>query len=234
MDNRNIKFPKSSLIVAILCVIAIAAFIVFYSKGDTDAKYFLAVIAVWVLLMPIFIVEAIANIRHCLRYFKLKKVAQLGTDGVCRIVDYRIVKYNNKRWNKRFALIVKYIDNGIEKKYKTGYDYVAEEYRYLKSLQEIKCKYKGRLLFITEKIPDEIYENLTVIGKVKSKFLRTFLVIWQIIGAVGAALLLVGIFATLMTDSNLYLIIGVLCLFIPNLICGLIFAVHFLITLGHY
>ena len=230
MDNKKIKFPKSSLVIAILCVIAIVAFIVFYSKGDTDAKYFLAVTAVWVLLMPIFIVEAIANIRHCLRYFKFKKVVQLGTDGVCQIVDYRVMKYNNKRWNKRFALIVKYVDNGIEKKHKTGYDYVVEEYRYLKSLQEIKCKFQGNSLIITEKIPDKIYENLTVIGHVKSKFLRTFLVVWQIIGGIGVALLLAGIFATLMTESNLYLIVGILCLFVPNLICGLIFAVHFLIS----
>lgn len=230
MNKHNDKFPKSNLLFAILSFVAIFAFFVFFFTANRESKYFLAVTAVSVLLMPIFIGSAIGNTKHFLNYFKYKKVEQFGTDGVCHIVDFQKMKYNNKKWDVRYSLVVKYYDYGIEKTYKTGYDYVAEEYKYLKSLPELKCKYIDKLLIITEKIPDNIYENLTVIGKVKSKFLRTFIVVWQIIGWIGAALVLAGIFATLVTQNSMYLIAGVLCLFIPNLICGIIYAIHFVIT----
>ena len=230
MVSRNKKFPKSSLFVAILCAILILAFIVFYITGNKDVKYFWAIIAVMGLLMPVFIVFAFLNIKHCLNYYKFEKVKQFGINGVCQIIDFQTRKYNNNKWNVRYSLIVRYYDNDIEKTFTTSYDYIKEEYDYLITKEEIKCKYKGNLLYITEKIPDKIYKDLTIYGKEKSKFMRVFILLWQILGYIGAALTLVGIAAMIITENHLYLIIGVLCAFVLNLICGLIYGLHFIIT----
>ncbi|MDE5546147.1 MAG: hypothetical protein K2I88_01650, partial [Anaeroplasmataceae bacterium] len=155
---------------------------------------------------------------------------QYGKDGTCQIVDYRTVMYNKKKWNIRYALIVQYYEDNIMKTYKTGYDFLEVEYQYLISLEKIKCKFKNNSLIITEQIPDKIYENLTVYGIDNSKFRRVFIVVWQIIGWIGALLLLAGIVGTILTEDSLYIILGVLCLFIPTTICALIFGIHFLVT----
>ena len=224
MNNRHKKFPISNLVTAILCLACIVAYIVFYSTAANyiSQKLFLAVAVVWGLVLPVFIVVALANIKYCLNESKFRKVEQFGTDGVCQIVDCQMRIYNNKQWNRRYSLVVKYHENGIEKTYTTEYDYIEEEYQYFTTLQEIKYRYKDDVLIITEEVP--------VTGHMKSKFLRIFLAVWQILGWIGLALMLAGIAATLIAERNLYLIVGVLCMFVPNLLCALIYAVHFFIT----
>ena len=230
MHKYDKKFPKKNLIIALICFAMIITFLLFLFKGKAGEKYVVAIIAVLVLLMPIFLVGMVGNVRYCLGYFKFKKIAQNGTDGTCQIIDYKKVMYNKKKWNVRYALIVQYYENNVLKTYKTGYDFLAVEYQYLVGLDKIKCKFNDKLLMITEKIPDKIYENLTVYGIDNSKFRRILIVVWQIIGHIGALLMLGGIVGTILTEDSLYLILGVLCLFIPTTICALIFGIHFLVT----
>ncbi|MDE7264394.1 MAG: hypothetical protein K2N64_07015 [Anaeroplasmataceae bacterium] len=229
MHNYNQKFPKKNLMIAIICLVMIITFLLILSNGNIKEKYIVAILAVMVLLMPIFLVGMIANTKYCLKYFKLKKVEQFGTNGVCQIVDFKTMTYNKKRWNIRYALIVKYYENNIVKTYKTGYDFLEVEYHYLVSLDKIKCKFKDNLFLITENIPDKVYENLTIYGIENSKFRRVFIVIWQIIGGIGAMLMLAGLIGTILTEDSLYLILGILCLFIPTAICAIIFGIHFLV-----
>ncbi|MDE6241078.1 MAG: hypothetical protein K2M08_01510 [Anaeroplasmataceae bacterium] len=230
MHKYGKKFPIKNLIIAIICFVMIITFFIILFNGNGEEKYIVAIMAVMVLLMPIFLVGMVGNIRYCLRYFKFKRSIQYGKDGICQIVDYRTVMYNKKKWNIRYALIVQYYEDNIMKTYKTGYDFLEVEYQYLISLEKIKCKFKNNSLIITEQIPDKIYENLTVYGIDNSKFRRVFIVVWQIIGWIGALLLLAGIVGTILTEDSLYLILGVLCLFIPTTICALIFGIHFLVT----
>ncbi|MDE6408421.1 MAG: hypothetical protein K2K50_07460, partial [Anaeroplasmataceae bacterium] len=158
MHNYNKKFPKKNLMIAMICFAMIIAFFTILFNGNTEEKYVVAIIAVMVLLMPIFLVGMVGNIRYCLRYFKLKRIIQYGIDGTCQIVDYKTMMYNKKKWNIRYALIVQYSENNLEKIYKTGYDFLEVEYQYLISLDKIKCKFKDNVLMITEIIPDKIYK----------------------------------------------------------------------------
>ncbi len=229
MNHFSEKFPKKNGIIIIVCLGIFFTFIFILSKGILKGKYAVALLAAMALLMPIFLAWIVRSIRICIAYVKFKNIMQYGRAGTCQIVDYKTV-IKNKKWNIRFALILKYYENHQQKTYKTGYDYLGVEYRYLSSLEEIQCKIKDNKVLITEKIPDEIYENLTVYGIEPSKFRRHFIILWQYIGWIGAVLLLAGIVATILAEDSLYLIIGVLCLFIPTTICAFIFGIHFFIT----
>lgn len=202
-------------------------FFIILFNGNGEEKYIVAIMAVMVFLMPIFLVGMVGNIRYCLRCFKFKRIIQNGKDGTGKIVDYRTVMYNKKKWNVRYALIVQYYEENILKTSKTGFNFLEVEYQYLISLDKIKCKFKDNLLIVTEEIPDKIYENLTVYGRDNSKFRRVFIVVWQIIGWIGALLLFAGIVSTILIKDSLYLIIGVLCLFIPTAISSIIFGIFF-------
>ncbi|MDE5855876.1 MAG: hypothetical protein K2H06_02405 [Anaeroplasmataceae bacterium] len=230
MHKYDKKFPKKNLMIAIICFAMIMTFFIILFNGNGEEKYIVAIMAVMVLLMPIFLVGMVGNIRYCLRYFKFKRIVQNGKDGTGQIVDYRTVMYNKKKWNIRYALIVQFYEDNITKTAKTGFDFLEVEYQYLISLDKIKCKFKDNLLIVTEEIPDKIYENLTVYGVDNSKFRRVFIVVWQIIGWIGALLVFAGIVGTILMEDSLYLIIGALCLFIPTAICAIIFGIHFLVT----
>lgn len=228
MHKYDKKFPTKNLMIAIICFVMILTFLSFYLMEME--KDIVAIMAVMVLLMPIFLVGMVGNTRYCLRYFKFKRIIQNGKAGTGQIVDYRTVMYNKKKWNIRYALIVQYYEDNITKTAKTGFDFLEAEYQYLISLDKIKCKFIDDSLIITEQIPDKIYENLTVYGRDNSKFRRVFIIVWQIIGWIGALLVFAGIVGTILTEDSLYLIIGVLCLFIPTAICAIIFGIHFLVT----
>lgn len=229
MPKNPLKFPKKNCILSFMYILFIIAFFIFYTTANPNEKYFLAVLAVMVLLMPISLVGTVRNIRYCIKYFKNKRILQEGKDGVCHITDRKVRYINNKRWNRRYALIVEYVEDGIKKTFTTGYEYLAVEYRYLLGLSQIKCKFKGKFLFITETIPQQVYKNLTVYGIDNSKFRRVLIIIWQIMGYVGAVLLFIGIVLTILFENSLYLIVGVLCLFIPTGICAFIWGLHFLV-----
>lgn len=208
MEKYNKKFFKISFIFGILCLAIMITFIIFLTKLNSKEKYFLAALTVMVLFFPVVLGFLVENIKYCLNYFKFKKVVQYGMDGVCQIVNYKLRRYNGKNWNIRYALVVNYYEDNMVKTYTTGYDFLAAEYRYLVDLHEIKCKFRNNLLVITEKIPNKIYENLTVYGVEKSKFRRVLINIWQILGLIGFVLMIGGISATILTDSILYLVIG--------------------------
>lgn len=206
----------------------IAAFVVFYTNAATiDRRYFLAVIVVGGLLLPVEIVLLFANVRYCLSYFKYVKVMNNGKDGTCRIADFKTIHYNGKKWNVKYSLIVYYCDNGIEKSFTTGYDFIKEEYEYLVNLEQIKCRFGKNSLYITEVIPESVYENLTIVGKVDSKFVRVFMRVWQIAAIICAISMLVVIALTIITKVNAYLIIGSICVFSLNMIFGIIYAICF-------
>ena len=225
---RDTKFPKKSLAAAIICVLLFAALIVFYfcvpHKGE---RYALAIIGVGVLLFPIMIAVLYNSVKNCLSYSKYKKVIQNGTDGVCNIFDCQIRHANGKRWNAQYSLILHYIDNGIEKSFTTGYDYVKEEYDYLCKRKNIKCRFLDGLLLVTETIPKNVYKNLTPIGKVNSKFVRGFIRAWYIISAISVAAIIAAVAVTVMTEGTLCLIVIISCVFGVNLLCGIIFAICF-------
>lgn len=150
MHKYDKKFPKKNLMIAIICLTMIIVFIAILSKGNSKEKYFVAILAVMVLLMPIFLVGLVGNTRYCLNHFKYKRIIQCGKDGTCQIIDYKPIIYNKKRWNMRYAIIVKYYEDAIMKTYTTGYDFLPVEYQYLAGLDKIQCKFKDNLLLITE------------------------------------------------------------------------------------
>ncbi len=152
---------------------------------------------------------------------------QYGTDIECTLFDFKQIKYNNKKWNTKFALVLHYFYNGVERSYTTGYDFYEAEYEYLKGLKDIKCRILNDTLFVTETIPEKIYKDLTTYGKIESKFVRIFIKVWYVIGAVSVAFVLGGIALTIAMTNNLYLIIGVASCFGVNLLCGIVYAVCF-------
>lgn len=224
------KFPKSNLFFAILCTIYILAYIIFYAtyaQAHSADRVVMAIIGVGVLPLVITIVILVRNIRYFLAYRKYKQVMQYGTDGVCTIFDVKQIKYNGNKWNTKFALVLHYFDNGIEKSYTTGYDFYEAEYEYLKGLKEIKCRFLNNILFVTEIIPEKICKDLTTYGKIESKFVRVFIKVWYVLAAISVIIALVGVALTIAMANNLYLIIGLASCFGINLLCGIVYAVCF-------
>ena len=225
---RDKKFPKKSLAVAIICVLLFIALIVIYATmAHSGERYVLAILGVGVLLFPIMIAVLYNSIKNCLSYSKYKKVIQNGTDGTCNIFDCQIRRANGKQWLSYYSLILHYVDDGIEKSFTTGYDYIKEEYEYLYKRKNIKCRFLDGLLIVTEAIPKNVYKNLTPIGKVNSKFLRGFIRAWYIISAISVAVIIAAVAVTVITEGTLFLIISISCVFGVNLICAIIFAICF-------
>ncbi len=227
---REKKFPKSTLVFAILCAIYILAYVIFfvtYAQAHRSDRIVMAVIVAGGLVLVMAIVVFVRNIKYCLTYQKYNKVMQYGTDILCTLFDFKQIKYNNKKWNTKFALVLHYFYNGVERSYTTGYDFYEAEYEYLKGLKEIKCRILNDTLFVTETIPEKIYKDLTTHGNIESKFVRIFIKVWYVIGAISVAFVLGGIALTIATTNNLYLIIGVASCFGVNLLCGIVYAVCF-------
>lgn len=227
---REKKFPKSTLAFAILCAIYILAYVIFfvtYAQAHRSDRIVMAVIVAGGLVLVMAIVVFVINIKYCLTYQKYNKVMQYGTDIECTLFDFKQIKYNNKKWNTKFALVLHYFYNGVERSYTTGYDFYEAEYVYLKGLKDIKCRILNDTLFVTETIPEKIYKDLTTYGKIESKFVRIFIKVWYVIGAVSVAFVLGGIALTITMTNNLYLIIGVASCFGVNLLCGIVYAVCF-------
>ncbi|WP_438847528.1 hypothetical protein [Anaerocaecibacter muris] len=227
---REKKFPKSTLAFAILCAIYILAYAIFfvtYAQAHRSDRIVMAVIVAGGLVLVMAIVVFVRNIKYCLTYQKYNKVMQYGTDIECTLFDFKQIKYNNKKWNTKFALVLHYFYNGVERSYTTGYDFYEAEYEYLKGLKDIKCRILNDTLFVTETIPEKIYKDLTTYGKIESKFVRIFIKVWYVIGAVSVAFVLGGIALTIAMTNNLYLIIGVVSCFGVNLLCGIVYAVCF-------
>lgn len=227
---REKKFPKLNLVFAILCALYILAYTIFYAtyaQAHSADRVVMAIIVIGGFLLVVAIVSLVINVKHCLIYHKYKKVMQYGTDGMCTLCDVKQIIYNGKKWNTKFALVLHYFDNGIEKSYTTGYDFYEAEYEYLKELKEIKCRFYNDILFVTENIPEKIYKNLTACGKIESKFVRVFIKVWFVAAAISAIIALVGIALTIALANSLYLIIGLASCFGINLLCGIVYAVCF-------
>lgn len=227
---RGKKFPKSHLIFAILCAVYLVAYIVFYvvyAQRHRADRIVLAIVVTGGFLLVFAIVMLVKSIKVCLAFQKYKRVMQYGTDGACTIIDCKQITYNSKRWNAKFAFVLHYNENGRERSYTTGYDFCEEEKEYLKGLKELKCRMLDDTVYVTERIPDKVYENLTACGKVESKFVRVFMRVWYVIAAISAIMLLSGIALTIALSENLYLIIGAASCFGVNLFCGIVYAVCF-------
>ncbi len=227
---REKKFSKSNLIFAILCAVYIAAYIIFYftfAQSHSKDRPVLAVIVVGGLISVVAIVTLVVNVRYCLTYRKYITVMRYGTDVVCTIFDSEQIKYNDKKRDTKFALVLHYFYDGIEKSYTTGYDFCEAEYEYLKELKEIECRCFNGTLFVTEKIPDKIYKNLTTYGKIESKFVYIFLKIWQILAVIGVIIFLSGIALTIAVSDKLFIIVGAACCFGINILCGIVYAICF-------
>ena len=227
---REKKFPKSTLAFAILCAIYILAYAIFfvtYAQAHRSDRIVMAVIVAGGLVLVMAIVLFVRNVKYCLTYQKYNKVMQYGTDIVCTLFDFKQIKYNNEKWNTKFALVLHYFYDGVEKSYTTGYDFYEAEYEYLKELKEIKCRCLNDIVVVTERIPEKIYKDLTTYGKIESKFVRVFIKVWSIIAVISVIFALVGIALTIALSNNIYLIIGVASCFGVNLLCGIVYAVCF-------
>ena len=227
---REKKFPKSTLAFAILCAIYILAYVIFfvtYAQAHRSDRIVMAVIVAGGLVLVMAIVLFVRNVKYCLTYQKYNKVMQYGTDIVCTLFDFKQIKYNNEKWNTKFALVLHYFYDGVEKSYTTGYDFYEAEYEYLKELKEIKCRCLNDIVVVTERIPEKIYKDLTTYGKIESKFVRVFIKVWSIIAVISVIFALVGIALTIALSNNIYLIIGVASCFGVNLLCGIVYAVCF-------
>ena len=227
---REKKFPKSTLVFAILCAIYILAYVIFfvtYAQAHRSDRIVMAVIVAGGLVLVMAIVLFVRNVKYCLTYQKYNKVMQYGTDIECTLFDFKQIKYNNKKWNTKFALVLHYFYDGVEKSYTTGYDFYEAEYEYLKELKEIKCRCLNDIVVVTERIPEKIYKDLTTYGKIESKFVRVFIKVWSIIAVISVIFALVGIALTIALSNNIYLIIGVASCFGVNLLCGIVYAVCF-------
>lgn len=227
---REKKFPKSNLFFAILCALYILAYIIFYAayaQAHSTDRVVLAIIVIGGLLLVVAIGTLVIYVKYCFTYRKYKQVMQYGTDGVCTLFDVKQIKYNGNKWNTKFALVLHYFDNGIEKSYTTGYDFYEAEYEYLKELKDIKCRFLNDILFVTENIPENVYKDLTTYGKIESKFVRVFIKVWYVLAAISVIIALVGVALTIAMANNLYLIIGLASCFGINLLCGIVYAVCF-------
>lgn len=227
---REKKFSKSHLFLAILCALYVLAYIIFYatySQAHRADRVVMATIVAGGLLLVVAIITLVINVKYCLAYRKYKQVMQYGTDGVCTLFDFKRIKYNENKWNTKYALVLHYFDKGLEKSYTTGYDFYEAEYEYLKGLKEIKCRFLNDMLFVTENIPKKVYKDLTTYGKIESKFVRVFIKVWYVIAAISVIIALVGVALTIAMANNVYLIIGIASCFGVNLLCGIVYAVCF-------
>ncbi|WP_438848439.1 hypothetical protein [Anaerocaecibacter muris] len=227
---REKKRPKSNLFFVILCALYVLVYIIFYftyAQAHSADRVVMAIIVIGGLLLVVVIVTLFINVKYCLNYQKYKRVMQYGTDGVCTLFDFKQIKYNGNKWDTKFALVLHYFDNGIEKSYTTGYDFYEAEFEYLKKLKQIKCRFSNGILFVTENIPETVYKDLTTYGKIESKFMRVFIKVWYVIGTISVIIALVGIALTIAMANNLYLIIGLASCFGVNVLCSIVYAVCF-------
>lgn len=223
------KFPKMSLIIAVVTALLMIGSVIFYVKGDHEQNYFMAILAVMVLSFPICVAALVKGVQGCLAWLKNRNINKSGTDVVCRIVDCKTCRYKHYRRDiVSYSLTLKSVSSGGETTYTTNYEFSQAEYEYLSQLDEIRCRCSNGLLTVTEPIPETIYKDET--NKETSKFMRVFTRILQITVCIGIAAMFAGIFLTVLLEESLYLFIGLGCLLIPSAIISFIYVIYFFVS----
>ena len=87
------------------------------------------------------------------------KTKRQGKDATAKIIDYKCASFskggnNNKRW----ALVLSYTDGGERKTFTTDYLFEINEFKYLRTLSEIKIKIDGEFVAVTEPFTEDIYK----------------------------------------------------------------------------
>lgn len=222
--KRN-KFPKPNILALAACALWLSGAVALFVTLNGENLYHRAFLAIAVLTFPIFLVTLITNINKCVYYLKYKRAMRKGTDDICEVVNIQPRYPHKNHWNNAYALTFCFRESGKPKFYKTKFLFTEDECNYLKLLNGIKCRHLNGFLAITEPFPESVYE--TENGK-NTKFRRVFVTIWKSIVFIGFLLLFTGIALTVILNTSLYLIIGILCLSVPNAVCAMIFAICFL------
>lgn len=121
-----------------------------------------------------------------------------GKDATARMIDYKCASFSKGRnTNKRWALVLSYTDGGERKTFTTDYLFEINEFKYLRTLKEIKIKTDGEFVAVTEPFTEDIYKLDSRYGIEKEFFRKksvsVLLRLWTAFFFIALAFLIVSI-----------------------------------------
>lgn len=142
-----------------------------------------------------------------------KKALRVGTDATARIIDYKCVAHHG-RANKRYALVLAYVQNGEQKRFTTDYVFDINEFRRLQSLKCVKIKVDGNFVAVAETFTEDDYK-LHPKYEIEMEFFRQPVVknalrVWAVLSILALIAVVVSIVLTVTKNESLFLIIAVL------------------------
>ena len=214
--------------VGIGVLIAIISSAVRADKGSVDISIAVPIIAFGLFPIVMGSIPLAMTIKQIYHIVREKKANKSELETTAKIADYKIVSYNGMK-NKRYALKLAYYINGEKKTFTTEYLYDINEFRYLKSLSQIKVKVDGNFVAITETFSEDIYK-IDPKYEIEYAFyeqstVKKSLRIWRILCSIALVLLVVSIVLTTVLQDGIYLIIGVILLVAVNIPFAIIIAV---------
>ena len=172
----------------------------------------------------------VLGIRDIYHWAKLNQTKKSAVETTAKIIDYKVVSHGkSSNINKRYALKLAYKFNDENKTFTTDYLYDINEFRYLKSLAEIKIKVGNNFVAVAEPFTKEIYKLDSKYGIelafYKQKPVATCLRVWRVLCIIAIVFLFVSIVLTTVLKNGIYLIIGVSFLLAVNIPTAIIIAV---------
>lgn len=198
----------------------------------------------WFVIVPILLFVVLPMVFASIAYYNAgkeiyhwyreNKTKKQGYDTTAKIIDYKVVCYKNTV-NKRYALTLSYKDNGEIKTFTTNYIFDINEFRYLKSLDEIKIRVNGDFATVVEPFTEDIYK-LDSKYEIENDFYRQkkvfiTLKIWRWTSIPAVIFLFVSIVLTCVFNKGIYFMIGAILLVgvnIPIMIAMAIFLIKWI------
>ena len=179
--------------------------------------------------MPLYI--ALRDVYHWVMTSITKKRGEIS---YATIVDSRCISQGGKAGpniNLSYAFELLYEKDGEKKIGKTDTVYDINEYKYLKSLPQVRIKIYKNYVVIDEEFRYEIYKLNSRYGIDKKYFVEkpfsTILNVWRIVCILSIISFFVLFALTIALKVNAYAFVGFTLLSISNLVMGIIYAVYF-------
>ena len=157
-----------------------------------------------------------------------------GEIGYAHIIDSRSISQGNRTGmniNRYYGFELSYEKDGEQKTAKTDTVFDINEYRYLKSLPQVKIKIYKNYVAIDEEFRYEIYKLDSRYGLPKRYFVEkpfsTILNIWRIVSILSIVLFFVLFALTIALKVNTFVFVGFALLTVSNLVCGIVYAIYF-------
>lgn len=241
-DRRRHSIGTSVILLIAGCIfialgigvlIALVSSLITADKSTINIAIVVPIILFVILPIAFGVIPLVMAIKQIYYIVREKKANKSDIETTARIYDYKIVSYKGIQ-NKRFALKLVYNLNG-EKKFTTDYLFDINEFKYLQSLGQIKIKVDGNFVTVTEPFPEDIYKVDSVYGIplefYEQGIVKKGLFTWRILCPIAIVWLIISIVLTTVLHNGIYLITGVIILFVTNFPIAIILAIYFIIWL---